>query len=167
MIELKKCRKCGYQFLSRGKKCPNCGAPANSVLKKILKILALVLLLFIAIDKVTSLIIVHVFNPETKDKVDKMKPSKHYNRLKGLLKDQRYMEAIREIEWFRSHNRTDYKEVALFVKVLEERLVNQVKKIPVEKTEKNYTIYDLLCRLEPDNDHYQNKKSFYQNRLNN
>jgi hypothetical protein len=164
MIELKKCRKCGYQFLSRGKKCPNCGAPANSVLK-ILKILALVLLLFIAIDRVTSLIIGHVFNPETKDKVDTMKPSQHYIRLKSLLKDQRYKEAIREIEWFRSHNRTDYKEVALFVKVLEERLLNQVKKIPVEKTEKNYTMYDLLGRLEPDNDHYQNKKTFYQNRL--
>jgi len=166
MVELKKCRKCGYQFLSRGKKCPNCGTVVNGRLR-LLKITILALLVIVVFERGISFLNDQYFKPDSKKSVEISAEEYHYQRLSSLVKNQRYGQAVKEIEWIKKHDRLDYNIVSIFMKNISNRLIEKVSKIPVEKTEENYTIYELLCRLEPENDHYQNKKSFYQNRLNN
>jgi hypothetical protein len=49
------------------------------------------------------------------------------------MKNQRYKGAVKEIEWFRKHEQMNYKDVALYMKVISERLSNRVKKFQLEK----------------------------------
>jgi hypothetical protein len=99
-----------------------------------------------------------------KETGEKAEEEIHYSRLETAFQRRQYDVAVKEILWFRKNNLSRYKDVAEIKSTVSKRLVDRVRKIPMDHTKENLEIYQFLNRLEPDNSRYQQKVAFYQER---
>jgi hypothetical protein len=178
-LEIKRCKNCGRQFVSRREICPFCKTShvrRYVTLRNILTIIAAVF------------IFVFVSNFFTKNSNDKdLQTNKdiinqkenhiasdflrsieqHYIRLVDNHNAGNFKLAIKELNLFKKYNRNDYKDVGRIKKNLITHLDRMVRKIPVSETIENLIMYRQLLELEPGNSRYQNKVKFYMNKYKN
>jgi len=171
-LALRRCRKCGRQFVSRGKKCPYCGNPIERRLLRLRNILAIVLALNLLNyvftrfkdkpkEKSVQLGIearqTHNKPPEFVQNIDH-----HYQGLLSNFDAKMYKQVINELHLFKKNNQTHYKNVAQIKKKTIACLDEIVRKIPMAKTIENLRRYRQLLSLDPENSRYKKKVAFYE-----
>lgn len=177
-LKIKRCNKCGKQFISRTETCPFC---RNSYIRRFvsLKSISIIIIVFI------SVFVLDLFIENSKDKdhstnediIDQKEDrvtsdflgsiEQHYTQLVDNHKAGNFNLAIKKLSLFKKYNRIDYKDVGRIQKDLITRLDRMVRKIPVSETFENLTMYQQLLELEPGNARYKNKVKFYMNKYKN
>jgi hypothetical protein len=118
-------------------------------------------------DHATSLLKESINSIGFKETEKKAEEEIHYGRLESAFQRRQYEVAVKELLWFRKNKLSRYKDVAEIKNAVSKRLVDRVRKIPMDHTKENLEIYQFLNRLDPDNSRYQRKVAFYKEQLDN
>ena len=101
---------------------------------------------------------------QKKDFIENMED--HYQKAVTLYGDKKYSEAAKEVEYFIKYNKLDYREIEpIYKEIAIWELEEKVRKIPASEVRENLSIYQDLFELDPLNEKYREKLTFYQTKL--
>lgn len=86
----------------------------------------------------------------------------HYAELKKFVDEKKYNDALTQINLFKKHKKTDYKDIEKYHKTVKTRtLAARVKKLPASDIDGNLKLYRELLALNPDKQIYKDKVVHY------
>ncbi|MEE4351240.1 MAG: hypothetical protein V2J25_00080 [Desulfatiglans sp.] len=186
-MALNRCKECGNLFRSDVDICPNCETPVEKEKSRAgyLGVIGFILLVGLLSIQMNSyfhkksiekeklrkqeavLLEQEQQEQQEQEEAARMRAlEEHYDKIVSLWKDGEYDQASNELDLFKEYNQPDYKEVPEIEKKLEiHRLEEQVKGIPASRASANLDIYKKLQSLDPDNERYKKKVSYYTNKI--
>jgi hypothetical protein len=178
-LKIKRCRKCGKQFISRTEVCPFCSSPNKR------RLIRLKSIWLISVAAFLSIFVSYFFTEKSKEGADlanKDIPSlkedrnssdfhsnidQHYRQLVDSYNAENFNSAIKEIKLFRKYDRIGYRDVEQIKKKLIAYLDQKVRSVPISEILKNLKMYQQLLELDPDNSRYKIKVRFYKRKYEN
>jgi hypothetical protein len=171
-VDIKRCKKCGKQFISKFETCPDCDAQGNRSRSRKIIFFAIVILALIHLLLFFSRQYDSAKSPDPPAREAEAEHTifienieQHYQKLVESFNKRDVGMVIDELILFRKYDRFNYKGVVQIKDKIVLYLEEKVHGLPVSRSLDNLKIYRQLLKLEPDNPRYQYKVSFYEDRI--
>jgi hypothetical protein len=166
-MALIKCKECGHQISKNAATCPSCGA-TNKKKRANLGCGGLIVVLVVLYFGYSS---IQDARDETAQQQVRNTQLSKYNqnktqlleKMNQFIEDGEYLKAIQAAGPYNTVQ--DPNLIKLRNKAKELDLVAKVAKIPAALTLKNFEVYEQLIKLAPDNEKYQEKYAYYDQKM--